>query len=94
MLVISEHACACSTGGLEAYGVDPAFNPHSSMYSSISVQNKWRHFNLSDNSPDISITGVPFAFHGRPSTGYDDGFPIFFPVLHSHQSSSANVLFC
>lgn len=83
---------ACSAGGLEAYGADPTFNPQSSMYSSISLQQKWRYFNASDNSPEVSLAGVPFAFYSRPSSGYGDGFPVFFPVLGSHLRGNDHLL--
>jgi hypothetical protein len=67
-------------GGLRAYGVDPSFNTYSRLYRPDSFQRIWQFFNSSTNSSELSATGTPFAFFPRPSHGFKDGFPVFFPV--------------
>jgi hypothetical protein len=71
---------AVHTGGTEAYGVDPSFNTHSRLYRTDALQRRWQFFNSSERSPELSMAGAPFAFFPRSSHGYDDGFPVFFPV--------------
>jgi hypothetical protein len=68
-------------GGIRAFGVDPSFNTRSGLYRSDSFQRRWQFFNSSKSSPEVSTAGVPFAFFPRTAYGYDDGFPVFFPVL-------------
>ena len=74
-------------GGLEAYGVDPSFNTHSTLYRPDVLQRMWQFFNASSHSPDVSTSGAPFAFYPRRSVGFADGFPVFFPVLPLAPSS-------
>jgi hypothetical protein len=75
-------------GGRQPYGVDPSFNSHSSLYRSDSFQRRWQFFNSSANSPELSAAGAPFAFFPRRSRGYNDGFPVFFPVREKHPAIS------
>jgi hypothetical protein len=67
-------------GILQAYGVDPSFNSRSSLYRSGAFQWGWQFFNSSKNSSELSSAGAPFAFFPRSARGYNDGFPVFFPV--------------
>jgi hypothetical protein len=67
-------------GGLRPYGVDPSFNARSRLYRSGSFQQRWQFFNASKSSPELSSAGAPFAFFPRNASGYNDGFPVFFPV--------------
>ena len=61
--------------------MDPSFNTHSTLYKSDALQRVWESFNYSSQSPEIASSGAPFAFYPRRASGYDDGFPVFFPVL-------------
>jgi hypothetical protein len=81
-------------GGMQPYGVDPAFNAYSSLYRADSFQRRWQFFNSSANSPELSATGAPFAFFPRRSPGYNDGFPVFFPVCVQPFSLCVQCLTC
>jgi hypothetical protein len=60
--------------------VDPSFNTYSRLYRSDAFQRRWQFFNSSMSSPELSAAGAPFAFFPRSARGYNDGFPVFFPV--------------
>jgi hypothetical protein len=84
-------------GGIQAYGVDPSFNAHSRLYRPDSYQRSWHFFNSSDSSPELSTTRAPFAFFPRSARGYNDGFPVFFPVIlqppSTHSRASCLMVF-
>lgn len=65
---------------MDPYGVDPFYNPLSILYRSDAMQHIWQFYNSSDHSPELATSGNPFAFFARPAAGYEDGFPVFFPV--------------
>lgn len=73
-------------GAEDAFGVEPAFNKHSTLYKADAEQRKWQLFNSSEGSPDLAPSGVPYAFFPRRAAGYSRGFPVVFQVLtDSHQ---------
>lgn len=62
------------------YGVDPAFDPNSPLFSSDVTQNVWEFFNASVAAQEVAPTGLPRAFFPRPLSGHGAGFPVVIPV--------------
>ena len=71
---------ALRAGGADAFGVEPVFNKHSTLYRPDADQRKWQLFNSSSGSADLAPSGVPYAFFPRRAAGYSRGFPVVFPV--------------
>jgi hypothetical protein len=64
---------------VKPFGVDPVFNVRSSMYQPDAARRPWQYYDASE----MSASGIPYAFYHRPAFGFDDGFPIVFPVCLS-----------
>ena len=71
---------ALCVGVADAFGVEPAFNKHSTLYRADADHRKWQLFNSSRDSADLAASGVPYAFFPRRAVGYSRGFPVVFPV--------------
>eukprot|EP00892_Ulva_mutabilis_P000877 jgi/Ulvmu1/10790/UM069_0024.1 len=69
-----------SPAPVQPFGVEPAFNPSSPLFTTDAVDIEARFFNTSPGSPDVSIVGYPAAFFPRRFSGYAHGFPVIFPV--------------
>lgn len=67
-------------GGTRPYGVDPSFNMRSTLYRFNAMHSISQFYNSSRGSLELSNSGAPFAFYPRHTAGYEDGFPVFFPV--------------
>ena len=63
------------------FGLDPAFNPLSRMFSAEAAQSEEQYYNSSEGSPELSPEGFPLAFFPRTVKGKPK-FIIVFPVRH------------
>jgi hypothetical protein len=73
----------------DRYGVDPFFNPQSTLYNLDAIKHVGDFYNTSNGSGDINALGQPFAFFDRAMPGYPHGgFPVIFPVCHCFAQGS------
>jgi hypothetical protein len=68
----------------KSFGIDPAFNPSSSLFKTSVVENEDQFYNTTPGSGDLSETKFPFAFFSQPIRWWT-GFHVTLPV-RSHES--------
>ena len=71
-----------SVNGLRPFGLDPAFNPRSGLFSADAAQNEEQYYNKSTGSAELSSDGFPVAFFPRDVKGKPT-FIVVFPVRTS-----------
>lgn len=66
--------------GRNPFGLDPAFNPSSSLFNSHAAANPGLYYNTSPGSPEISALGNPYGFFPAEYNTSKAPFVLVFPV--------------